>query len=352
MLALGESPRGRFEVAGLQDELVGPVKPALLMLAGAVGLVLLIACVNVANLLLARTAARDHEIAVRRAVGASPGRLIRQLLTESLLLSGSADSRERRSRSARSACFVSLPRHCRGAISVPVSRCLGSTRSPSIVRAGLYDRRRRADRRPLRAVPALRHARAREADRLRARSASPRVRGALVVAEIAMAMVLLVGGGLLIRSFVKLASEDLGYDSSRVLTFQAATRQARGPQARAFAEQLVERIGALPDVTAAGYANNLPLVQQSFSRDVGAQPYDRAKPRAPFPACMPSARELFRPSVCGSSKAVRSATARPDGARRSSPARSRAAGSSTVRRSASGFTAAAHRGRSWAFSTM
>ena len=109
------------------------------------------------------------------------------------------------------------------------------------------------------------------------------MRGALVVAEIAMAMVLLVGGGLLIRSFIKLATEDLGYDSSRVLTFQATTRQARGPQAQAFAEQLVERLGALPGVTAAGYANNLPLVQQGFSRDVSPQPYDRVPPRSPSP---------------------------------------------------------------------
>ncbi len=283
MRAAGGSS-GRFEVSGVQDELVAPVKPALLMLAGAVGLVLLIACVNVANLLLARTAARDHEIAVRRAVGASPGRLIRQLLTESMLLScigglagttlaigairllrALATTLPRRDLGPG----VTLPRLDEIAIDASVLTFTIVVAVLTGVLCGL--------------LPALRHARAREADRLRARSASPRVRGALVVAEIAMAMVLLVGGGLLIRSFVKLATNDLGYDSSRVLTFQATTGQTSGPQARAFAEQLVERVGALPDVIAAGYANNLPLVQQSFSRDVGAQPYDRAKPRAPYP---------------------------------------------------------------------
>ena len=284
MRAVGERARGRFEVVGVQDELVAPVKPALLMLAGAVGLVLLIACVNVANLLLARTAARDHEIAVRRAVGASPGRLIRQLLTESLLLSciGGLAGTTLAIGAIRllRALATTLPRRDLGpGVTLPRLDEIGIDASVLFftivvavltgVLCGL--------------LPALRHARAREADRLRARSASPRVRGALVVAEIAMAMVLLVGGGLLIRSFIKLATEDLGYDSSRVLTFQATTRQSSGPQARAFAEQLVERVGALPDVTAAGYANNLPLVQQSFSRDVGAQPYDRAKPRAPYP---------------------------------------------------------------------
>ena len=221
MLALGESARGRFEVAGLQDELVAAVKPALLMLAGAVGLVLLIACVNVASLLLARTAARDHEIAVRRAVGASPGRLIRQLLTESMLLScigglagtALAFGAVRLLRSLAATLprrdlgpGVTMPRLDEIAIDMPVLAFTVVVAVLAGVVCGL--------------LPALRHARSREADRLRERGGSHHVRGTLVVAEIAMAMVLLVGGGLLIRSFVKLATNDLGYDSSRVLTFQ------------------------------------------------------------------------------------------------------------------------------------
>ncbi len=277
-------PKGRFDVIGVQDDIVEPVRPALLILAGAVGLVLLIACVNVANLLLTRTAARDHELAVRRAVGASPGRLLRQLLTESLLLSaigglagtalalgaiallhGLATGLPRRDLGPG----VSLPRLAEIQVDLPVLLFTIAIALLTGLVCGL--------------LPALRHARAREADRLRERAASPRVRGVLVVAEIAMAMVLLVGGGLLIRSFMNLAAEDLGYDATRVLTFQATPQQGGGPAARAFAEQLVGRIESLPGVSTAGYGNNLPLVQQSFGRDVSSQPYDRLPPRPPFP---------------------------------------------------------------------
>jgi predicted permease len=99
-----------------------------------------------------------------------------------------------------------------------------------------------------------------------------------------MAVVLLVGGGLLIRSFIALSLVERGYDSSHLLTFQATGRQAGREQAKAFAEQLVERLGALPGVTAVGYANNLPLVQQGFGRDVSPRPYQPGVPvRPPFP---------------------------------------------------------------------
>jgi putative ABC transport system permease protein len=278
------APRGRYELLGVQEDLVEPVKPALLILAGAVGLVLLIACVNVANLLLTRTAARDHEIAVRRAVGASPGRLVRQLLTESMLLSaigglvgtglalgaiallhGLATSLPRRDLGPG----VSLPRLAEIQIDVPVLLFTIAIALITGLLCGL--------------LPAVRHARSREGDRLREHLAAPRVRGTLVVAEIAMAMVLLVGAGLLVRSFMKLAGEDLGYDADRVLTFQAMSQPTAGPAARTFADQLVERLESLPGVSAAGYANNLPLVQQSFGRDVSPQPYDRVPPRPPFP---------------------------------------------------------------------
>jgi putative ABC transport system permease protein len=267
------SSRARYQLSGLQDELVAPVKPALLILAGAVGLVLLIACVNVANLLLVRTAAREHEIALRRAIGASPGRLVRQLLTESGLLAiagaaagvGLAFGAVALLRALASTLprrdlggGVALPRIDEIAID---ARVLLFTIGLALITGLLCG-----------LLPALRHSRPRTADVLRERAASPRVGGWLVAAEIAMAMVLLVGGGLLMHSFFKLATADRGYDAAHVVTFQATGRPSFGPQARAFAEELVERIASIPGVVAVGYSNNLPLVLQGFGRDVYPEP--------------------------------------------------------------------------------
>jgi predicted permease len=98
-----------------------------------------------------------------------------------------------------------------------------------------------------------------------------------------MAMVLLVGGGLLMHSLYRLATADRGYDSAQVVTFQAAGRPSPGPQARVFADTLVERLMAVPGVAAVGYANNLPLVLQGFGRDVYAEPPGATRRRRPQP---------------------------------------------------------------------
>jgi predicted permease len=281
--AVGQPGQGRYEVSRVHDEIVRPVKPALLMLSGAVVLVLLIACVNVANLLLARTASRERELAVRRAVGAARGRLIRQLLTESVLLSllggvvGSvvafggvallrvlAASLNRRDliRGAN------LPRLDQIGIDGSV---LAFTVGVALVAGVLFG-----------LIPAIQQSRQRETDVLREKHASHRIRGTLVVAEIAMAIMLLVGGALLIHSFLRLSSVERGYNPTNVLTFQAAPSGPSRAENMAFADRLVERLKSLPGVVAAGYSNNLPLVQQGFSRDVSARPMAPGE-RAPRP---------------------------------------------------------------------
>jgi putative ABC transport system permease protein len=274
---------GRYELAGVHAELVRRVRPALLMLSAAVGLVLLIACVNVANLLLARTAKRDQELAVRRAVGAARGRLIRQLLTENLLLSvvggmfgtlvamGAvrlllvlASGLNRRDLIRG----VNLPR----ADTIGVDgAALAFTVGVALFAGVLFG-----------LLPALQQSRHRDADLLRERRVSHRIRGTLVVAEIAMAVMLLVGGALLIHSFLRLSNVENGYNPANVLTFQAAPQRASRADGMAFADRLIERLASLPGVSAVGYSNNLPLIQQGFARDVSSRPMAPGQ-RAPRP---------------------------------------------------------------------
>jgi predicted permease len=284
----------RFEIVRVQDELVAPVKPALLFLMMAVGFVLLISCVNVANLLFARTAARQREISIRIAVGASRGRIIRYLLAESALLALTGGT---------AGIVLALG-------GVRVLRVLGATINRADLGAGgaVLPRLDEITLHPqvlaftlaasvLTAVlcgvaPAVRYSRLSGFDLQPPR----RMRGALVVAEIAMAMMLLVAGGLLMHSFVNLARVDPGYDAVNVVTFQIALPGDRypGPRLKAFAEDVVARLRAIPAVRGAAYANQLPLVGL---RDTAGGLRKMADPNSPPVPDGPDARVVSRDYV-------------------------------------------------------
>jgi predicted permease len=302
----GETPV--FAVEGIQEQIVAPVRPALTVLVGAVGVVLLIACVNVANLLMARTTARHREIAVRLALGAGRGRVLRQLLTESLLLAivagvagvglafgGVALLRTFGASLARRdmTVDVSIPR----LDEIGLDWTALAFALAAVVVAGVLSGM----------APAFRQSRASHADALRQGGASNdtgfnllrrhRAQGLLVVAEIAMAMVLLVGAGLLMRSFVKLSSVDPGFDAANVLTFNIYSPRFRSPfnpnppgadeapRPAIFAETFLSRLKTLPGVTDAGYTEILPLVRFRVGARLRKTPEMPATPPPP-----PSAR--------------------------------------------------------------
>ena len=269
-----------FELTRVQDSIVEPVKPALFVLTLAAGFVLLIACANVANLLLARTAVRQRELAIRTAVGAGRGRLVRQLLTESVmlaLLGGAAGTalavggvrllRVLGTTLNRMDLGVQLMFPRLGEVGVD-GTVLAVTLGTALATGLLFG-----------LAPALLHSEHRQMDVLRAGAtadgsgfgtplrggsgaARARLRGLLVIAEVALAMILLIGGGLLLHSLLKLTSIEPGYRAANVLTFQVALPATRYPpdRVRAFAEDLTARLRAAPGVQAAAYAQQLPLV--------------------------------------------------------------------------------------------
>jgi putative ABC transport system permease protein len=268
-----KSEERSYRFVRIQEELVAPVKRALLMLTVAVGFVLLIACVNTANLLLARTSARQREIAIRSALGAGRGRMIRHLLTESVMLAllggvggtllafgGIRLLRALATTLSRMDLGVDIgfPRLSEVTIDAPV---LVFTLATAVITGVLFG-----------AAPAFRCSRPGHMDLLREGTTFPfsgfglfgryRVRGLLVVVEIALAMTLLIGGGLLMRSFITLVSVDLGYEPANVLTFQVAMPKDRypGEQIGMFAEDLVARLRSTPGIEAAAYAPLLPMV--------------------------------------------------------------------------------------------
>ena len=254
------SANRRARVVRLHEDLVGSVRPALLVLLGAVGLVLLIACANVANLLLARAASRGREIAVRTALGATRARVARQLLTESLLLSltGGAAGLLLSVWGVEAIIKLSpatVPRLAETSIDARVFLfALGVSILTGLI-FGL--------------VPALQASKTDLAESLKeggrggtAGARSNALRATFVVAEVALSLVLLVGAGLLIKSFRQLVTTDPGYSPERVLAVLVAlnTQKFKDEESRAgYYREAVARIGQLPGVESAGLTRLLPL---------------------------------------------------------------------------------------------
>ncbi len=244
----------------LQEQIVGNLKPALLILLASVGLVLLIACANVANLLLARATARGKEIAIRSALGARRSRLVRQLLTESLLLAivGGALGL------LLAFWMVDLLVAFAPAGTPRVneirmdSTVLGFTVAMTLLTGFIFG-----------LAPALQttkpdlNSTLKEGKGASSGASGGRIRSLLVVAEVALALILLVGAGLLIKSFIKLRSVDPGFNPENVLTVNVALPATRYPerqQAAVFYAELLEKVKALPGVESAGAASSLPLI--------------------------------------------------------------------------------------------
>ena len=256
-----QDARQRMEVKSMHDELIGTSKPAMLIMLGAVGFVLLIACADVANLLLARAVQRQREIALRAALGASRMRLIRLGLTESVLLSSiGAVAGLFLAYASMGAIESFIPanllfiQHIR--IDVYVLLFLIFVSLLSGLLFGLFPilHALRIDlNEPLKQAVLSSPSRG---------SFLGRTRNMLVVVEIAMALVLLSGAGLLIKSFWRLTSVDPGFHPERVLTARVGLPPDLYPQqeqrAQFFGETL-RRLQLIPGVVAAGYTSNLPF---------------------------------------------------------------------------------------------
>jgi len=259
----------------MQEELVSEIRPALMILLAAVGFVLLITCANVSNLLLARATGREREMSIRFALGAGKARLVRQMVTESVLLSVGGGAMGLVVAAWASATLLalrpaSLPRFNPVEIN---SRVLVFTLTVSVVIGVLFG-----------IVPALRATGSDVSVALRAASrastagvGAQRLRQFFVACEIATSLILLIGAGLLIRSFARLRSEDLGFRTDHIVTARVSIPQEKYPtdaQVTAFYDQLVMRVRAIPGVEDVGATSFLPLTGRNFdnSFDIVARP--------------------------------------------------------------------------------
>ena len=247
----------RMNVFSLNDVISGPVRPILLVLLGAVGLVLLIACANVGNLLLARAMNRSHEMAVRAALGATRGRLVHQMITESLLLSltggalgvaAAGLSRE----GVEQIVPAAVPRLASVSLNTPVLVFAVGLSIFTGLAFGL--------------IPALRVSSSRLRGSLAAdsRTLAPSSvsRQILVAADVALALMLLVGAGLMLRTVVHLVRASPGFDPTHVLTAQfslVGERYREDAAVQVFQQQLIDSVRALPGVDSAALAGQIPM---------------------------------------------------------------------------------------------
>jgi putative ABC transport system permease protein len=251
-------------VVPLQDQLVGDARPTLFVLLGAVGLVLLIACANVANLLLARAATRRKEMAIRAAVGAGSGRIARQVLTESLLLASVAGGAGLLLafwgvELLRAGLPPDTPRLQEIAIN---GRVLGVTLLLTLGTGLLFGTLPALHTSRVRAFGALK-----EGGRAGRSALQRRLSGLLVAGEVALAVMLVIGATLLIRSFWELRQVDLGFRAEELVTATVAPPGFRYPDPaarRAFHQDLLERLAAIPGVRGVAATDRLPFGTQGW----------------------------------------------------------------------------------------
>ena len=272
-------------VVPLKQQLVGSIERGLLVLMGAVGFVLLIACVNLANLMLGRTAARRKELAIRTALGAGRARIIRQIVTEAAVLAGLGGALGVLLAYWATGFFLalggdSIPRGEAVAIDVRVLLFALVLAGIAAVLSGL--------------VPALHASRAATADHLREGGreggsvASRRTRNMLVAAEIAIALVLLTGAGLLIRTLWNMQGLDRGFEADGVAMATVsppASSYPRPAEVRGFYARLLERVRALPGVESAALATGVlqPLLANSGIYSIEGRPLPPPEERVEYP---------------------------------------------------------------------
>jgi putative ABC transport system permease protein len=265
----------------LHEAVVGDMRPALMLLLGAVAFVLLIACANVANLLLARAAARQREVAVRLALGARRGRVLRQLLTESVMLSLlGALAGVLVGYLGLEALLASLPGNVPRADEVRIDVVVLAVTAGLAVVTGLAFGIVPA----WRALSAKLHEPLKEAGRGSVGPGQHRVRNALVIAEVSMALVLLVGAGLMLRSFYRVLQADAGFRSEGLVIANVAMPQTgySEPEKRAaLFERVLAELKSQPGIKAT--AATLPLLggwQSSFNIDGKPEPPPGQRPSA------------------------------------------------------------------------